>query len=80
MINWETGPDIYIRLYIKQINNKDLLYSTENSTPDSVMADMEKESKKGVCVCVCVCLCVYTQIHFAVYLKLTQHCKSMISQ
>ena len=64
MINWETGPDIYILLYIyiKQINNKDLLYSTENSTQYSVMAYMEKESKKGVCVCVCVCVsvCVHT--------------------
>ena len=27
-INWETGTDIYILLYTKQITNMDLLYST----------------------------------------------------
>ena len=37
----------------KQITNKDLLYSTENSTQYSVMAYMGKESKKRVHVCVC---------------------------
>ena len=31
-INWETGTDIHILLYIKQITNKDLLYSTGNSS------------------------------------------------
>ena len=30
-INWETGIDIYTLLYIKQITNKDLLYSTGTS-------------------------------------------------
>ena len=30
-INWEIGTDIYTLLYIKQIINKDLLYSTGNS-------------------------------------------------
>ena len=45
-INWEIGIDIYTLLYIKQISNKDLLYSTGNSTQYSVMAYMEKESKK----------------------------------
>ena len=30
-INWETGIDIYTLLYIKQITNKDLLYSEGNS-------------------------------------------------
>ena len=32
--------------YIKQMNNKDLWYSTGNSTQYSVMAYMGKESKK----------------------------------
>ena len=32
-------------LYIKQITNKDLLYSTVNSAQYSAMAYMEKESK-----------------------------------
>ena len=31
-INWEIGMDIYTLLYMKQISNKDLLYSTGNST------------------------------------------------
>ena len=29
--NWEIGADIYTLLCIKQINNKNPLYSTENS-------------------------------------------------
>ena len=45
-INWEIGIDIYTLLYIKQITNKDLLYSTGNSTQYSVMTYMGKESKK----------------------------------
>ena len=45
-INWEIGIDIYTLLYIKQITNKDLLYSTGNSIQYSVMAYMRKESKK----------------------------------
>ena len=40
----------------------------------------ESEKKNGyVCVCVCVCVCVYLN-HFAVHLKLKQHCKSTILQ
>ena len=45
-INWEIGIDTYTLLYIKQITNKDLLYSTGNSTQYSVMTYMGKESKK----------------------------------
>ena len=37
-INWETGVDIYTLLYIKQITNKNMPYSTGNSTQYSVMA------------------------------------------
>ena len=44
--NWEIGIDVYTLLYIKQITNKDLLYSTGNSTQQSVMTYMGKESKK----------------------------------
>ena len=36
----------YTLLYIKYITNKDLLYSTGNSTQYSVVAYMGKESKK----------------------------------
>ena len=45
-INREIEIDIYTLLYIKQITNKDLLYSTGNSTWYSVMTYMGKESKK----------------------------------
>ena len=40
------GIDIYTLLYIKSITNKDLLYSTGNSTQYSVIAYVGKESKK----------------------------------
>ena len=43
---WEIGIDIYTLLYIKQITNKGLLYSTGNSTQYSVMTYMGKDSKK----------------------------------
>ena len=46
-INWKIGTDIYTLLYIKQISiDKDLLYSTGNSTQYYVMTYMGKESKK----------------------------------
>ena len=38
----ETGIDLYTRLCIKEITNKDLLYSTGNSTQYSVMVYMGK--------------------------------------
>ena len=31
-MNWEIGIDIYTLLYIKQMTNENLLYSTGNST------------------------------------------------
>ena len=40
--------DISTLLYIKQITNKNLLYSTGNSTQYSVMTYIRMESKKGV--------------------------------
>ena len=46
-INWKIGIDIYtLIIYVKQITNKDLLYSRQNATQYSVKAYMEKESKK----------------------------------
>ena len=45
-INWVIGIDRYTLQCIKQITNKDLLYSTENSIQYSVMAYMGKESEK----------------------------------
>ena len=53
-INWETVTDIHTLLYIKQITNKELLYSTENSTQYSTMAYMGKESKKRVVIGKCI--------------------------
>ena len=46
-INWDIEIDIYTLLYIKQIPNKDLLYSTGNSTQYSVMSYLGEESKKS---------------------------------
>ena len=36
-IDWEFGIDMYALLYLKQITNKDLLYSTGNSAQYSVI-------------------------------------------
>ena len=45
-INWEIGIDIYALLYIKQVSNKNLLYTTGNSIHYSAMTYMGTESKK----------------------------------
>ena len=45
-INQEFGINIQALLYIRQINNKDLLQSTGNSTQYSVITYMGKESDK----------------------------------
>ena len=59
---------------IKQITNKDLLYSTRSSTQYSVITYMRKESEKEW-------IYVYVLLnHFAVYLKITQYCESIILQ
>ena len=42
----EIEIDIYTPLYIKQITNKGILYSTGTSSQYSVMTCMGKESKK----------------------------------
>ena len=44
-INWEIGLDKYTPS-MKQITNKDLLYSTGNTTQYSIMTYMGKQSKK----------------------------------
>ena len=38
-MNWETGIDIHTLLFIKQIAEENLLYSTGNSTQYSVVAN-----------------------------------------
>ena len=45
-VNQEVGVNIYTLLYIKQINNKDLLYSTGNYVQYFVIAYNGKESEK----------------------------------
>ena len=45
-LNWEIGIDIYTLLYIKQITDKDLRYSTGNSTQYSVVTYRGKGSEK----------------------------------
>jgi len=42
----ESGINRYTLFYIKQINNKDLLYSTGNSIQYLVITEMEKKLKK----------------------------------
>ena len=64
----EFGMDMYTLLYLKQITNKDLLYSTWNSAQCFVAAWMGGEFE-GEWIHVYVWLSL-----FAVHLKLSQHC------
>ena len=41
-IDWECGMDMYTLLYLKWINNKDLLYSTGNSAQCYATVQMGK--------------------------------------
>ena len=68
-INWKHGIHRCTVSYIKMINNKHLLYSTWNYIQYPIINYNKKERR-----------CVHTDIHFAVYLKLTQYCKSTICQ
>ena len=45
-INWVAEMNIYTLLYIKQVSNKNLLYSTGKSTQYSEMAYMGKETEQ----------------------------------
>ena len=44
-INWKTGTESHTLLFMQQITNTNLLYSTGSSTPYSVMACTVKEPK-----------------------------------
>ena len=70
-INWEIGINICTLPYIRQITNKDLLYT---GSQNSVMTYMGKESNKEQ-----IYVYVYS-FHFAEELKLTQYFKSTILQ
>ena len=50
----EVGIKRYTLPYMKKITNRDLLYSTGNSTQYFVITHREKDLKKNICVCVCV--------------------------
>ena len=45
-VNWEIGIDIDTLLYLKQLTNKDLLYSTGNSAQYSVITKIGKNFEK----------------------------------
>ena len=62
-INWETGIDKCTLLYIKQVTNKNLPYSTGNSSQYSVMTCMGEESKR-----VCIKECVYIYMYVCIYI------------
>ena len=44
--HWDLGIDMYTLPYLKQITNKDLLYSTGNSAQYSVITYIRKEFEK----------------------------------
>ena len=58
---------------MKQINNRELLYSTGNYSQCLVITHNGKESEKEY---MCVCITDYIAIHP----KLTQHCKLAVVQ
>ena len=71
----------YTLVYIKQVNNKDLLYRTGSYIQYLVMTYSGKESEKEyVYIYLYISLYIYIKYrymnHFVVHLKLTQHCKS----
>ena len=47
-MNWEFGINIYTLLYIKWINDKNVLKSTENCTLYPVITYNEKECEKNI--------------------------------
>ena len=58
--NWEFGMNRYTLLYIKQINNKDLLYSTGNYSQYLVIMYNGKESEKEY-------IYIYTHIYIYIH-------------
>ena len=64
----EFGMDMYTLLYLKLVNMKDLMYSTENSAQCYVAAWMGGEFGGEW-------IYVYMQLNpFTIHLKLSQHC------
>ena len=54
-MNWEMGTDRSTVLSIKQITDKDLLYSTGNAAQCSAMTHIGKESENTVDMCTSSC-------------------------
>ena len=71
-MDWEFGISRCNLLRIEWVNNKVLLYSTENYTQYPVMNHNGKEYEKEY-ICITASLLLSQQ-------KLTQHCKSTILQ
>ena len=61
-INWEFGINIYTLLYVKQINNKDLLYNIGNYIQHLITNIM----KRIIYVCVCI-YHTHTYIYMYIY-------------
>ena len=61
-INQEFGINGYTLLYIKQVNNKGLLYSTENNIQYLVITYNGKESEKDF-IYIYIYICVYLYIY-----------------
>ena len=55
-VEWEFGVNRSKLLYIEWINNKVLVYSTENYIQYPMINHNGKEHIKRMCVCVCVCV------------------------
>ena len=73
-INWEFWINRYTLLYIKQVNNKDLLHSTGNYNQYLVIT---YNVINYIYIYVYIYIYIYKQNHLAVHLK---HCKSTILQ
>ena len=70
MRDWKFGVSRYKLLYIGQINNKVLLYSTGNYTQYPAITIIKKKKRK-----------IYMKLnHFAIHQKLTQHYQSTVLQ
>ena len=71
----QNGIDRYTPLYIKQINNKDLLYRTGNDIQYLVITYNRKGSE---IIYIYMCMYIYKLNHFSVCLKLAQYGKSIV--
>ena len=64
-MNWEIGIDIYTLLCIKQITNKDLLYSTGNSVLCGGLNGKEIQNRGDICRRIADSLCCTAETNLA---------------